>query len=73
MDFFKQCNSLGLESFVNLFDHEWSKYKIDKELRRGLSPKKQCEIESLAGLVDLVCQQSGSTGIIDIGSGLVSF
>ncbi|XP_075219178.1 methyltransferase-like protein 25B [Lycorma delicatula] len=70
VEFFKQCNSLSIESLISLFDNKWSKYKIDKELCRGLSPKKQCEVESLAGLVDLVCKQSGSSGVIDVGSGL---
>ena len=45
---------------------------ISKELCKGMSPKKQHEVEWMASLVHQVASQADCSVVVDVGSGLVS-
>jgi hypothetical protein len=46
--------------------------ELPDKIRRGLTPKKQHEIMSLAALINAECSAYGITQILDVGAGLVS-
>ncbi|XP_064645436.1 probable methyltransferase-like protein 25 [Lineus longissimus] len=44
--------------------------KINKDIKRGMIPKKIAEVSSLAAVVDAVCREGRCEGVIDVGAGL---
>ncbi|KAI0215432.1 Methyltransferase-like protein 25 [Lamellibrachia satsuma] len=44
--------------------------ELDKNMRKGMNPKKIHEVSQMAGVVDKLCRECGVQHIIDIGSGL---
>jgi hypothetical protein len=46
--------------------------ELPDKIRRGLTPKKQHEIMSLAALINAECSAYGITQVLDVGAGLVS-
>jgi hypothetical protein len=46
--------------------------ELPDKIRRGLTPKKQHEILSLAALINSECSAYGITQVLDVGAGLVS-
>ena len=44
---------------------------VGKELCKGMSPKKQHEVEWMASLVHQVASRAGCSIVVDVGSGLV--
>jgi hypothetical protein len=46
--------------------------EINKDIKRGMIPKKIAEVASLSAVVDTVCTEDCCEGIVDVGAGLVS-
>ena len=46
--------------------------ELDVKVKKGMSPKKQHEVQHMASVVKEVCQSHNCKLIVDVGSGLVS-
>ena len=69
-EFIKTCQTLSLPRSPQTGHVTGT--ELDKNMRKGMNPKKIHEVSQMAAVVDKLCKECGVRHIVDIGSGLVS-
>lgn len=72
IDFCKKCQDLTITALASPPDLLYKNFDIPvpREMWRGVTSKKKCEVELLTSLIHNECQQTGVSRILDLGSGL---